>query len=168
MGQHMDDLDGPDIVSALRLGWVYQLLAIAGSTLGKLAILALLIQIRGWRDKKPWGLLILGVLIAAVNIAVMGTILGQCKPMAKLWDDNLPGSCDPGRKLNQNYSFFQASTCSPDISSYLALSLTFVTPGFNTFCDALLATYPAYLVWNLQMKRRVKVGLSILMGLGWM
>lgn len=116
MGQHLDALDGGQIVSALRLGWVYQLLAIAASTMGKLAILALLIQIRGTRDKKPWGLIILGILIGAVNIAVMGTILGQCKPMAKLWDDGLEGTCDPGRKLNQNYSFFQASESGSQLS----------------------------------------------------
>lgn len=109
MGHHMHTLDGPNIVSALRWGWVYQLLAIAASTLGKLAILAFLVQIRGWQEKKPWALLILGALIAAVNIAVLGTILGQCQPMAKLWDDSLDGACDPGRENNQNYSFFQAS-----------------------------------------------------------
>lgn len=65
--------------------------------------------IRGRHEKRPWLLIILAILISAVNITVLGTILGQCKPMAKLWDDTLEGTCDPGRKLNQNYSFFQAS-----------------------------------------------------------
>jgi hypothetical protein len=40
--------------------------------------------------------------------------------------------------------------------------------GFNIFCDAALATYPVHLFWSLQMKWRIKVALSILMGLGWM
>lgn len=44
--------------------------------------------------------------------------------------------------------------------------LTFC-PGFNVFCDAALATYPVHLFWRLQMKLRIKIALSILMGLGW-
>ncbi|KAL4930971.1 uncharacterized protein BDV17DRAFT_289393 [Aspergillus undulatus] len=147
MGKHIDTLDHESEVRTLKWSWVFQLLAIAGSMLGKLAILAFLVQIRGRHEKKPWLLIVLGVLIAAVNIAVLGTILGQCSPMEKLWDDDIPGTCDPGRLNNQNYSFFQAS--------------------FNSFSDALLASYPIHLFWKLQMKLRIKVALSVLMGLGW-
>jgi hypothetical protein len=109
MGGHFNDLNGNERVQAIKWGWAFQLLAIAASMLGKLAITAFLIQIRGRHEKKPWFLIVLGALIAAVNITVFGTILGQCKPVAKLWNDSIPGTCDPGRLLNQNYSFFQAS-----------------------------------------------------------
>lgn len=109
MGQSKDNLESEDIVAALKWGWVYQLLAIGASMLGKLAIMAFLMQIRGRHEGRPWPMMILGGLIIAVNISVMGTILGQCQPMSKLWDDSLDGTCDPGRRLNQNYSFFQAS-----------------------------------------------------------
>lgn len=109
MGRHMDDLTHEQQVIALKWGWVFQLLAIAASMLGKLAIIAFLIQVRGRRTEKPWLLIVLAVLIAAINIAVLGTILGQCQPMRKLWDDQVEGTCDPGRLMNQNYSFFQAS-----------------------------------------------------------
>ncbi|OQE77021.1 hypothetical protein PENNAL_c0063G02432 [Penicillium nalgiovense] len=145
MGHHLDSLSDTQIVTALHWSWVFQLLAIAASMLGKLAILAFLVQIRGRHEKKPWFLIILGGLIGAVNIAVLGTILGQCRPMHKLWDDSVEGTCDPGRKMNQNYSFFQAS--------------------FNAFSDVLLALYPVHLFWKLQMKLRIKIALSILMGL---
>lgn len=109
MGLPMLSLEPAQLVAALHWSWVFQLLAIVASMLGKIAILIFLIQVRGRHNSKPWPLIVLGVLILAVNITVLGTILGQCKPMAKLWNDNLPGSCDPGRKINQNYSFFQAS-----------------------------------------------------------
>lgn len=131
---------------------------------GKLAILAFLVQIRGRHEKKPWLLITLGVLIAAINIAVLGTILGQCQPMPKLWDDEIEGTCDPGRKLNQNYSFFQASQFH---NTRACASLT-DRLGFNSFSDAFLASYPIHLFWKLQMKLRIKVALSILMGLGWL
>jgi hypothetical protein len=109
MGNHIADLDAAQRVTALKWGWIFQLLAIGASMLGKIAILVFLIQVRGRHASKPWLLIVLGVLIFAANIAVMGTILGQCSPMEKLWNDALPGSCDPGRKMNQSYSFFQAS-----------------------------------------------------------
>ncbi|KAJ5774897.1 hypothetical protein N7457_009793 [Penicillium paradoxum] len=147
MGHHLEDVSKEQRIVALHWSWVFQLLAIAASMLGKLAILAFLIQIRGRHERKPWFLIVLGVLIAAINIAVLGTILGQCQPMHKLWDDDVVGTCDPGRKMNQNYSFFQAS--------------------FNAFSDALLATYPVHLFWKLQMKLRIKLALSVLMGMGW-
>ncbi|KAJ5995671.1 hypothetical protein N7481_002648 [Penicillium waksmanii] len=147
MGDHAAELSEANLVEALKWGWVFQLLAIAASMLGKLAILAFLMQLRGRHFSKPWLLIILGLLIFSINITVMGTILGQCSPMEKLWNDDLPGTCNPGRKVNQNYSFFQAS--------------------FNVFCDAALATYPVHLFWSLQMKWRIKVALSTLMGLGW-
>jgi len=167
MGQHMDDLSDPHIVLALKWSWVFQLLAIAASMLGKLAILAFLVQIRGRHENKPWLLIVLGVLIGAVNIAVLGTILGQCQPMHKLWNDSVAGTCDPGRKINQNYSFFQASelTCR---DGHLRKNLIGDNLGFNSFSDAILATYPVHLFWKLQMKLRIKIALSILMGLGWM
>ncbi|KAJ5593964.1 uncharacterized protein N7459_000172 [Penicillium hispanicum] len=147
MGSHFTDLTPEQQVAALHWGWTFQVLAIAASMLGKLAILAFLMQVRGRHVNKPWPLIVLGVLIFAVNVTVMGTILGQCTPMEKLWNDAVPGTCNPGRKMNQDYSFFQAS--------------------FNVFCDAALATYPIHLFWRLQMKVRIKIALSILMGLGW-
>ncbi|KAJ5409408.1 uncharacterized protein N7487_003767 [Penicillium crustosum] len=132
MGRHLDDLSNSQIVTALHWSWI-----------------------RGRHEKKPWFLIILGVLIGAINTIVLGTILGQCKPMNKLWDDNVEGRCNPGRKVNQNYSFFKASWA-------FANEL-----GFNALSDVLLAVYPVHLFWKLQMKLRIKVILSILMGLGW-
>lgn len=117
MGRHLDDLLKSQIVTALHWSWVFQLLAITASMLGKLAILAFLVQIRGRHEKKPWFLIILGFLIGAINTTVLGTILGQCKPMNKLWDDSVEGTCNPGRKVNQNYSFFQASKFSHYINT---------------------------------------------------
>ncbi|OQD62673.1 hypothetical protein PENPOL_c011G01819 [Penicillium polonicum] len=67
--------------------------------------------------------------------------------MNKLWDNSVEGTCNSGRRANQNYSFFQAS--------------------FNALSDVLLAVYPIHLFWKLQMMLRIKVVLSILMGLGW-
>ena len=110
MGHHTRELSPSQIVSALKWGWVFQLLAIMASLFGKLAIIAFLLEIRGKHDKKPWFLWIIGILLIIINLTVMGTILAQCRPVQKLWDDALPGTCNPGRLVNQNYSFFQAST----------------------------------------------------------
>ncbi|OJJ42778.1 hypothetical protein ASPZODRAFT_20055 [Penicilliopsis zonata CBS 506.65] len=147
MGEQIMGLSEKHRAAALFYGWVFQLLSITASMSGKLAILVFLIQIRGRHEKKPWFLLVLAVLITAINVTVMGTLLGQCVPMAKLWNDSIPGSCEPGRRVNQDFSFFQGS--------------------FNALADAALASYPVHLFWKLQMRFRLKIALIVLMGMGW-
>lgn len=131
MGQHMADLmeEPQRLVRSLKWSWAFQLvrkiqiprrlsisltssidiqLAIASSVIGKLAIIAFLLAIRGHQSRKPWFLWSVAISIIAINAAVWGTILNQCSPVAKLWDISIPGECN-NRLLNQNYSYFQAS-----------------------------------------------------------
>ena len=148
MGDHIKDLQPDEVVTAVMWCWVYQYLAIMASVLGKLAIIAFYIQLRRGTNKKPPYLLygIAGMLLA-VNITVISVHLSQCAPYQKLWNPALEGAC-PRAGVAQGYAFFQAS--------------------FNTATDAYLTIYPILLIQKMQMPLRVKVGLSILMGMGWM
>ncbi len=38
----------------------------------------------------------------------------------------------------------------------------------SALCDWILATLPVVFVWNIQMKTRVKVGICVLMGMGYL
>lgn len=147
IGRHRSALSYHEATEALKWAAVFQILAVASSVTGKLAIMGFLVQIRGLRERRPWFFWTLGILLIAINVVDFGTMLGQCRPMRKIWDSEIQGTCEPGRKVNEIYSFFQA--------------------GFNAFSDALLAAYPIHLFWKLQMELRVKIGLWFLMGLGW-
>ena len=156
MGRHIANLSPDHIVNALRWSWAFQLMAIALSVLGKLAIIAFLLEIRG-RQGKPWFLWGVAGTTIIINLVVWATILN------KLWNDALPGNCNR-RVLNQNYSFFQASMSEP---KFVAGDPTDPwSSGWNSAMDVALAIYPTFVIWGLQMKRSVKIGLSVLMGLG--
>ena len=49
---------------------------------------------------------------------------------------------------------------------YNVVSVLTLTIAFTAFTDLVLALYPVSIVYNLQMTRRLKFGLGILMGVG--
>lgn len=114
IGRHRSALSYHEATEALKWAAVFQILAVASSVTGKLAIMGFLVQIRGLRERRPWFFWTLGILLIAINVVDFGTMLGQCRPMRKIWDSEIQGTCEPGRKVNEIYSFFQAgmlSTC---------------------------------------------------------
>ncbi|KAJ0109326.1 hypothetical protein J7T55_000251 [Diaporthe amygdali] len=145
IGAHMQGLRPHEIVVAMRTSWINMISAIIAIVTGKLSIIAFLDQIRGRHQGRPWFLWFIGASNIIVNITVVITILLQCSPVEKIWDNSVPGNCD-GRPLNLNYAYFQGS--------YSAVS------------DAVLAIYPIYLIWGLQVTLRMKVGLCFLLGFG--
>ena len=166
IGKHTSTLSHDAVSRALKWSAVFQILVVASSVTGKLAIMAFLVQLRGLHERRPWFFWTLGLLLIVVNVVDFATMLGQCRPMSKIWDAQVPGTCEPGRKANEIYSYFQAGAFSLSLSLSVCVSNGHV--GFNAVSDAVLAAYPVLLLWKLQMALRVKIGLWVLMGLGWM
>jgi hypothetical protein len=79
--------------------------------LGKVAIVAFLLQIRGPHDPRPYVLYIIAISNVLVNGITIVFILLQCDPLTKLFDMRLPGTCN-GLARNQDFAFFQGSTSS--------------------------------------------------------
>ena len=109
IGHNSSTLSKQDVIIGLKWATVFQVLAVASSVTGKFAIMAFLVQIRGIQDTRPWMSWLLGFLLVAINASDFGTMLGQCKPIQKSWDADVPGTCEPGDRINLNYSYFQAS-----------------------------------------------------------
>ncbi|KAL2856142.1 hypothetical protein BJX68DRAFT_263637 [Aspergillus pseudodeflectus] len=85
------------------------------------------------------------VLMTLVNVVCVYTIYGQCAPTHRLWDQAVHGECwDP--QVQRDYAFFQGSA--------------------SAFSDLVLAVYPLFTIYHLQMTRRLKIGLGILLSLG--
>lgn len=118
----MQGLRPHDIVVAMRTSWINMISAIIAIVTGKLSIIAFLDQIRGRHQGRPWFLWFIGASNIIVNITVVITILLQCSPVEKIWDDSIPGACD-GRSLNLNYAYFQGSkSLSTSAPAHLTLS----------------------------------------------
>lgn len=110
IGKHISTLSPDAIAEGLEYVWISQILFVAGMALGKCAIVAFLLQIRGPHEPRA-GPIILWI-IAISNIFVNGItilfILLQCQPVERLWDERISGTCN-GRERNQNFAFFQGS-----------------------------------------------------------
>jgi len=108
LGAHMQVLDDENIVTALLFTWISQIAAIVATVTGKLSIIDFLDQIRGRHRGRPWLLYLVGGSTVIVNVLVVVTLLFQCAPINKLWNDRIPGDCR-FREFNQNYAYFQGS-----------------------------------------------------------
>jgi hypothetical protein len=110
----------------------------------------------------------IGVTTVLFNAITSILIFAQCSPAAKLWDDDLAGSCNK-RSLNQDFAFFQGSkSACPRMRQLLLDFLLMMKPGWSSFCDAALALYPITVFWKLQLNFKLKIGLCVLMGVGLM
>lgn len=108
LGAHEEDLAPSDVVVALRTTWISQISGLVAIVTGKLSIIEFLDQIRGRHRGRPWFLYIVGLSIVLVNLVVTVLPFFQCKPVDKLWDENVPGDCSL-RELAQTYAYFQGS-----------------------------------------------------------
>ncbi|KAK4692276.1 hypothetical protein P7C71_g4896, partial [Lecanoromycetidae sp. Uapishka_2] len=108
MGTHITELAPSTVVLALKYCWVaqpFQLLAVA---FGKLAAVTYLATIKGPRFAKIQLMFLwtVGIVQWIITLAILGFIFGQCSPVAKLWDINLPGACN-GRTRNVYMAYFE-------------------------------------------------------------
>ena len=101
LGTHIDALTPNAIVLAVKYCWVaqpFQLLAIA---FGKIAAVTYLATIHGPRNAniKQAFLWIVGLVQLFSCFIILGFIYSQCSAMAKLWNIEIPGTCN-GRTRN--------------------------------------------------------------------
>lgn len=69
----------------------------------------------------------------------------SCRPLAKLFDPFLDGTCWPG-SVTRDYGYFNAAFCA--------------------IIDFALALLPWQLLWGLQLKTREKIGVGVAMSMG--
>ncbi|KAL8944488.1 MAG: hypothetical protein Q9216_000398 [Gyalolechia sp. 2 TL-2023] len=127
--------------------WQAQPLQLLSNTAGKVAIAALLVTLHGPRFARAktifiWTLAGLQVFIVLLAILL---IYAQCRPVRKLWRDDIAGTCH-GRVRNQNFAY--------------------VHGGVSSFVDLALAIYPIYLFWGLRIEFVKKMVLSLLFAFG--
>ena len=86
---------------------------------------------------------------AVVCYSFMGamTFFFHCKPMAGSWDISLKPSC---------------------YSMKLFVTFGLVNTSFNIATDVLFAIFPIFVIWPLNMKRRLRIYLICILSLGYM
>lgn len=120
-------------------------------------------SVRAWR----WGLYTIMAFATAVTISTAIILLAECRPIQKKWDPLLPGSCWPlVVELRTSYMYGGKYQCA--FIPFTFESFAETLPAASVFCDWTLATLPIVFMWNVQMRVRVKVGICVLMGLGYL
>jgi hypothetical protein len=104
-----------------------------------------LLRIVGTKKTARYFLYFLMAQHVVVNVITIILILAQCPQFATLWDPvGHPGKCwSPS--VQADFGYFQGAT--------------------NTVTDIALTLMPAVIMYNLQIALKLKIGLSVLLGL---
>lgn len=99
----------------------------------------------GTKNGLKWFIYFLIAQHVMVNFVTIVLILAQCPNYATLWDPiGNPGKCwSPS--VQANFGYFQGAT--------------------NSLTDIALTIIPSVIMYNLQIARKLKIGLSVLLGL---
>ncbi|UQC79097.1 uncharacterized protein CLUP02_04576 [Colletotrichum lupini] len=146
VGRHVGDIDFvKDYPVAMQMAFVSQPLFLAAICLVKLAVGSSLHRIA---SKKLYKNLITGVMVfmTAYTIACVFTIIFQCTDVRAFWDFNVKATCW-------------------DVDTIKGLS--YANSSINILTDLLFGiAIPAPMLWGLNVPRRVRISLMMVLGLG--
>ncbi|KAF7950189.1 hypothetical protein EAE96_007480 [Botrytis aclada] len=145
--RHASTLNTEQLITTTRLNWVSQPLCVSGLTTCKISVACLIVRLQyptPWRTKLLVSLL---SVMLAMNIIAVILMFTQCTPVRMLWN---PGSAPNGHCIKSNV----VAIMSQSASSYMA------------FIDLVLAIVPVHMIWKLQMNKRKKVAICVLLSTG--
>ncbi|KAJ5383890.1 hypothetical protein N7517_001801 [Penicillium concentricum] len=144
-GQHQAVLSQHDLIQALKYNTIGQTFGILGSTFGLLSTITTFINVFGITKRLRGGLWTLFTTQFVLNTVVAFHIYLQCTNVVLLWDKEAgSGSCR-----------------NPIVQSYLG----YAHSAFKAATDLFLTFFPAYMIRNLHMNIRKKIGVAVLLGL---
>ncbi|KAF2750939.1 hypothetical protein M011DRAFT_396454 [Sporormia fimetaria CBS 119925] len=146
VGQHMSEVskDRVRYVKALRYFYLTATTNLFAMPLSKTSFCVTLLKVTEttWHRRAIWFVIITLNATCAVTV---GVSYGQCTPVSKVWNSEVPGRCWSPRVLVYSYVFQGA---------------------YSVLLDVGLGTLPYLLIRNLQINKREKVGLIFAMSMG--
>ena len=113
------------------------------------------------RKRKTFLYMCIAVLLFGNLIDVI-SVLVQCRPVTKIWNPGLPGSCwHPS--VQQKFAYMQGGWF--EICEH-RISHTYMQIGLSISTAFVLSALPVLIFRDLQINKRTKVVLCLLMGLG--
>ncbi|KAL9639431.1 MAG: hypothetical protein Q9204_001090 [Flavoplaca sp. TL-2023a] len=125
------------------LDWVQVFLTLM---ISKISICLFLLRLSSFR-KIRLGLHAMNIFLVTSHIPLTFLIVFQCSPISKYWRNPHDG---PGKCFSK------------DTVAHIII----VQGVFSIVSDFILAGFPIVLLWNVQLGKRTKLGLCMLMGLG--
>ncbi|TVY36794.1 hypothetical protein LOCC1_G005660 [Lachnellula occidentalis] len=145
LGRHYFYLTPFERVHAMKYEFLSQPVGILSPMFGRLAFMIYLVNIIVISKPKRWFIYSLAAQHVIINVVTMLLIILQCQHFSTLWDPiGTPGKCI-SPSVQANFGCFQGAT--------------------NTVTDMVLTVMPISIVWKLQLAKKLKIALSILLGL---
>ncbi|KAJ4991719.1 hypothetical protein SVAN01_02834 [Stagonosporopsis vannaccii] len=144
-GQHRENITDDAAETALRFWFFCEVFYTISTSIFKIAIGLFLLRIT-IHPIHIWIIRIIMAVAAVVGVAYTLLVIFQCNPIHFWWD------LDPTH----------TGTC---LSASLVMYFTYAVSALNSFADWTFGILPIFVVKDLQMKRRVKVIVSGIIGL---
>ncbi|KAI5306549.1 hypothetical protein KEM56_000313 [Ascosphaera pollenicola] len=97
--------------------------------------------------KKKIALWVILVVAVALNIGAIGILVGACIPTAKMWNPKISGKCVKNL-------------------ADVTLVIGMLQASFSAATDVALAIFPTFIIHDLKMPLKFKLGLCVVMALG--
>jgi len=148
LGMHLWELDLDLISTVLKYYWASASVGLFGILAAKVAIIALLLGVKGPNQKKRgYFLHFLWISNLLFIIVLVVMIYNQCNPYDAIWNITKLEHADCSRK-------------------HVAINIGYAQGAWSASTDIALALYPISVVWTLQTSLRMKIGFCVLMGGG--
>lgn len=143
-GRHLSFLDPAEATTGLKLNFATQPIYLWAITTVKISIALFLLRItpNNTYKRSLWGIIVFLIVYTA---ACFITLMLQCTNLAILWDPTTKATCWTPTTLR---------------------SLSYLNSSLNIATDLLFAILPIPMLWNVQIRGRVKASLICIMGLG--
>ncbi|KAJ4302949.1 hypothetical protein N0V90_001840 [Kalmusia sp. IMI 367209] len=143
MGKHVWTIPQEDAFALARLTYIGATVSCFAATLSKISFGVTLLRFTSGKLNIFVWFCCISLFLFMLPSAFLSWI--QCRPVAKLWNPFLEGSCWGGTIL-RDYGFFNAAFCAT--------------------VDFALALLPWKLLWGLQLQTKEKIGVGIAMSMG--
>lgn len=157
-------LSPEESVNVNRISWISQLWCILSLATGKLAIAALILRLQApskWRTYVIW---IMCVIAVIWNMIQMIFSCVQCRPIGKLWNPAIKGTCWSPRIIEKNAVASNGKLWTIVATNVFTLSNSL--PAYSAFVDLVLVAIPVHMIWNLQMPLQRKLTVCTLLSTG--
>jgi len=160
LGRHHRYLSPYQYAHYLKFDYLDWIQVFANLALSKISICQFLLRLSKFDHLRRFlqGLI---VIIILTHLPLTLLMIFQCHPVQKYWNQTLPGSCfrkDTVEKIVISQGGMWGSRRNVRLLLILAV-ISIVT-------DFIGALFPMFLIWNVDIRFRSKVGLCLLMGLG--
>jgi hypothetical protein len=145
VGEHHREWGPAEMKDGIMYFSLWQLFYVTSTVPVKASICISLLRIT---MKRPFRVILWALIVLSCISAIMAcsVVWGTCRPMAFTWDKTIEGG-----------------KCS---SLEMIIALSYVVSGVNIVTDWTCAIMPALILWDVQMRRKLKISVCIILGMG--